>query len=63
MFDELKLNQRDMVHSVPKRLTHIKKPDTVAKANIDAIANLSSIVRGKMISSHERFQQIARDIL
>jgi phosphotransferase system IIA component len=63
MFDEWKLNQKDVFHSVANQLTYIKKLDTVAKVNTDAIANLSSIVKGKMISSHEKFQQIAPYLL
>jgi hypothetical protein len=52
-----------MGHSVANQLTYIKKLDTVAKVNTDDIANLSSIYKCNMISSHEKFQQIARDIL
>jgi hypothetical protein len=59
MFDDLKLNQREMVHSFANQLPFIKKLDTVAKVKTEAIANLSSIVKGNMISSLEKFQQIA----
>ena len=39
------------------------KLDTITSVNADAIANLSGIIRDDMIKSHDKFQEITRDIL
>ena len=62
-FDELQSRQQDIVHSVTNQLTYIKKSDTITSVNADAIANLSGTIRDDMIKSHDKFQEIARDIL
>ena len=62
-FDELESRQQDIVHSVTDQLTYIKKLDTITSVNADAIANLSGIIRDDMIKSHDKFQEITRDIL
>jgi len=41
----------------------VKKLNTAVKIDTEAIANLSNIIKDNMVQSHERFQQVARDIL
>jgi len=52
-FDELQSRQQDIVHSVANQHNYIKKLDTIASVNADAIANLSGIIVDDMIRSHD----------
>jgi len=60
--DGLKSTTFDIVHSLNSQLTYVKKLDTATGINAMAIANLSSIVKGIVIQSHNKFQQITHDI-
>jgi hypothetical protein len=62
-FDILQSQNSDITHSVNDQLTYIKKLDTLAKINTAAISNLSDTVKDVVIQSHDRFQQITRDIV
>jgi hypothetical protein len=44
-------------------MSYVKKLDKITTINADAIANLSSIVKDNIIQSHDKFQQITRDIM
>jgi hypothetical protein len=44
-------------------MTYVKKLDATTAINTDAIANLSSIVKDNMTQSHDKLQQVTRDIL
>jgi len=52
-----------IVRSLSNQITYVKKSDTVTRRNNIAVANLSNIVKYDIIKSHDRFQEIARDIL
>ena len=45
------------------QLTYIKKLNSIINVNVDAISNLSSIIKNNIIDSHQKFQQTKRDIL
>ena len=53
----------DIFHSLSNQITYVKKLDIATRVNNFAIANLSNIVKNDIIQSHDRFQQITRDIL
>ena len=61
--DELKLKDADIVHSLSNQVTYMRNVDHAARVNTNAIANLSSIVRDFVITSHDRFEDMTRDIL
>jgi hypothetical protein len=63
VIDELQENQKNVIHSVTNQFTYIKKLDSIATVNVEAISNLSRIIKENVIYSHEKFQQAARDIL
>jgi hypothetical protein len=49
------------MHSLSNQLTYVKKvADT--SLNTESIANLSSIVKVSIIQSHDKYQQIIRDM-
>jgi hypothetical protein len=60
---DLRLKNADLAHSVANQLTYVKDLSVSSKVNADAIANLSSILRDQVIESHDRFQEIASDII
>jgi hypothetical protein len=62
-FDELQSDQKDVVHSITNQFTYIKKLDSVVSVNVDAISNLSSIIKSNIINCHQKFQQTTQDIL
>jgi len=41
----------------------VKKLDSLSAVNTYAIANLSSIVKEKLMNSHEEFRQVTREIM
>ena len=59
----LQSSTSDIVHSLSNHITYVRKLDAVTKVNNIAMANLSSIVKNDIIQFHNRFQEIARDIL
>ena len=63
VFNELQLSQTGIVHSISKQVTCIKKMDAMTGVNANAIANLSSIVKGVVSHSHEKFKEVRRYIL
>ena len=56
-------SQKDIIHSVTNQFTYIKKLDFITNVNVEAISNLSRIIKENVIQSHEKLQQTARDIL
>jgi hypothetical protein len=62
-FNELQSDQKDVVHSITNQFAYIKKLDSVVNVNVDAISNLSSIIKSNLIDSYQKFQQTTRDIL
>jgi hypothetical protein len=63
MFDNLQSSQQNIVHSIDNQVTYIKKLDSDTSENVELIANLSSVIRDNIIRSHDRFQQITKDLL
>jgi len=63
LFNELQSNQQTIVHSIDNQITYIKKLDSDTSENAELIANLSSVIRDNIITSHDRFQQITKDLL
>jgi len=59
----LQLQNSDITHSLSNQLTYVKKLSTATEVNSEAIANLSSIVKDNIIQSHDKFQEIARDLM
>jgi len=63
ILNELQFQNSDISHSLANQFTYVKKLNTAVKIENEAIANLSNIIKDNMIQSHEKFQQVARDIL
>jgi hypothetical protein len=63
VFYELQSRQQDVVRSLKNQVTYIKRLDEITNVHVEAIANLSGIFRDNIIRSHDKFQEIARDIL
>jgi len=59
----LQSSTSDIVHSLSNQRTYFKKLDIVTRVNNIAMANLFNIVKNDIIQSHNRFQEIAREIL
>ena len=60
--DELKSKDVDIEHSLANQVTYVKSLDHKVRVNADAILSLSTILKNKMIQSHDNCQQIIRDI-
>ena len=56
--NELQFQNFDIIHSLSNRVTYVKKLSTTTEINVDAIANLSSIVKETIVQSHDKFQQL-----
>ena len=63
VFSEVQSSQQDIVHSLNNQVTYIKKLNSITYVNVDAIANLSGILRDSIIKSHDKFQEITSNIL
>ena len=61
--NKLQIQNSGVTHSFSNQFTYVKKLDTTVKIYTDAIANLSNIIKVNMIQSHDKFQQIAGNIL
>jgi len=61
--NDLKLQNSDITHSLSNQLTYVKKQGTATEVNAKAIANLSSIVKDNIIQSHDKFQELTRDLM
>jgi hypothetical protein len=62
-FSDLQLKNADLFHSVANQLSYVKDVSITSKVNADGIANLSSVLRDQVIQSHDKFEEIASDIL
>jgi hypothetical protein len=60
---ELRSQNSDMLHSLFSQITYVKKLDTISKLDTETIANLSKILRDDMIQAHDKFRQLASEIL
>ena len=63
VFTELKSRNSDIVHSLEKQLTYVKKVDSLSAVNTYDIANLSSIVKENRMNSHDQIPQVTRDLI
>jgi hypothetical protein len=61
--NDLQASYLDVAHSLSDQLNYIKKFDFSIDFNADAITNLSSIVKDVVIQSHERFQEVIKEIM
>ena len=61
--NELQLQNSDITHSLYNQMTYVKRFSTATDINAEAIANLSSIVRDNMVQSHDKLQEITRDLM
>jgi len=59
--DELKDKNSDVVHSLSNQVT-VKKLDIVMEINSQAIANFTTVIKDNVVHSHEKFQNITKDI-
>jgi len=60
--DELKSKDVDIAHPLANQVTYVKSLDYTVRVNTDVIFNLSTILKNEMIQSHDKYQQIMRDI-
>ena len=60
--ENLRTQNSDIVHSLTDQITLVKKTGHTAEMHADVISNLSSTVK-ENIQSHEKFQQVARDLM
>jgi hypothetical protein len=63
VLNELQFQNSNISHSLANQFTYVKKLNTAVKIDTEAVANLSSIIKEIMVQSHERYQQVVRDIL
>jgi hypothetical protein len=63
VFDDLQTKNSDIVHSWKNQLSYVEKLNKITTINADAIEDISNIVKHDMIKSHDKFQQITRDIV
>ena len=52
-----------VTHSLSNQLTYVKKLGTATEINAEAIANLSSIFKDNIVQSHDKFQELTRDLM
>jgi hypothetical protein len=62
VLNTLQFQNSDISHSLYNQLTYVKL-STATKFHTEAVANLSSFIKDHMIQSHDKFQQLARDII
>ena len=60
--DDLKSKDIDIVHSLSNQVIYNRNLDLTVWANSDAILNVSTIVKNKIVQSHVRYLQIVSDI-
>jgi hypothetical protein len=61
--DNLQTQNSDIVHSMTNQLTLVKRLGLTTELNTDVISNLFSVVKDHTIRSHDKIQQIARDLM
>jgi len=62
VINDLQNTNSDIVYSLANQLTYVKKVADTTSLNTESIANLSSIVKDGIIQSHDKYQQITRDL-
>jgi RNAse (barnase) inhibitor barstar len=61
--NDLQTSYSDVAHSLSSQLTYIKNLDSLTDLNANAITNLSSIVKDMVMQSHDRFQEVTKEIM
>ena len=61
--DKLQIQNSDIVHSLNNQVTLVKKLSLAAEVNAHTVINLTSIVKDNIVQSHDKFGQIARDLM
>ena len=61
--NDFQIQNSDITHSLSNQLTYVKKLGTATEINAEAISNLSSIVKDSIIRSHDKFQELTRDLM
>jgi len=61
--NDLQLQNSDITHSLSNQLSYVKRLSTATEVNAKAIADFSSIVKDNIIQSHDKFQEITRDLM
>jgi DNA mismatch repair ATPase MutS len=61
--NDLQLQNSDVTHSLYNQLTYVKELGTATEVNAEATANLSSIVKDNIIQSHDKFQELTRELM
>jgi hypothetical protein len=56
--DELKSEEADIVHSLANELTYVKGLGRNAQLNSEAVSNMSTTVKKKLVQSHDRYVQL-----
>jgi len=62
VLDDVQNRNSDIVHSLANHLTYVKKVADTTSLNTESIANLSNTVKVSTIQSHDKYQQISRDL-
>jgi hypothetical protein len=58
----MKSKEVDIPHSLANQEMYFKRLDHTVRVNFEAILNLSTILKNEIIQSHDKYQQIIRDI-
>jgi hypothetical protein len=61
--NEIRHQNSDTFHSLLNQVIYVKKLSTATEINVDAIVNLSYIVKDNIVQSHDKFQQLTRDLM
>lgn len=61
--NELQFQNFDIIHSLSNQVTYVKKRSTTTEINIETIARLSFTVKENIVQSHDKFQQLTRELI
>jgi hypothetical protein len=61
--DKLKMREDDIYHSLADYVSYVRNVESVTQVDTAAIANLSSVVKNFMLDSHERYMELAKEII
>jgi len=62
VLDDLQNRNSEIVHSLANQFTYVKKVADTTSLNTDIIANLSGVLKDSKIQSHDKYQQIKRQL-
>jgi hypothetical protein len=61
--DELKSKEADIVRSLENQLTYVKGLGQNEHLSLEAVSNMSTIVKKELVQSHDRYVQLTRDVM